>query len=249
MEFLINNKLAMPQFRFEDTKHKLGIRIWGDKESFHELYEVLTDCYDCEDDYMSQARACSYIGVISYFSYEVRHTFMGDRLVKFGNKQVKEWTDEVHWLFEAEPIRFEVGMELSWPYMLCILAAWWECVKQKDCSTHVMNVIRKFSGNVDMQLMSRSKGQYRYIEPYILGAIYTYNPYLMLTMMHIQEEYLRWKRIMGRVSIKELAGYMECASYGTCRYNDFMATLKLEAKKLHCQIEELSIDVGDEYEI
>lgn len=95
MELSISNNLQQLHFRFENTKHKLGVRIWGDRRSFHELHELLEVCWDCESDGMSQAEACSYIGVISYFSYEVRHVFMGDRLVTLDGKPVKVWSDEI----------------------------------------------------------------------------------------------------------------------------------------------------------
>ena len=70
MELSINNNLQPLRFRFENTKHKLGVRIWGDRRSFHELHELLGECWDCENADMSRAEGCSYIGVISYFSYE-----------------------------------------------------------------------------------------------------------------------------------------------------------------------------------
>lgn len=66
MELSINNKVVEPKFRFEHTKHKLGLRIWGDRKSFHDLHELLGECWDCENVDMSRAEACSYIGVISY---------------------------------------------------------------------------------------------------------------------------------------------------------------------------------------
>lgn len=95
MELSINHNVVEPKFRFEPTTHKLGMRIWGDRRSFHELHEVLGECWDCENADMARAEGCSYIGVISYFSYEVRHAFMGDRLVMSYGKPVKELTDEL----------------------------------------------------------------------------------------------------------------------------------------------------------
>lgn len=113
MELSINNNVREPKFRFEHTKHKLGVRVWGDRRSFHELHELLGECWDCENTDMSRAEACSYIGVISYFSYEVRHAFMGDRLVMSYGKSIKEWTDELLQLFEEEPEHFEVELLVS----------------------------------------------------------------------------------------------------------------------------------------
>lgn len=243
MELSINNQ---PQllFRFENTKHKLGMRIWGDRRSFHELHELLCECWDCECDGMSQAESCSYIGVISYFSYEVRHAFMGDRLVTLDGKLVKSWDDEMFQLFEQEQERIEVGMDFSWPQMLCIMAAWWECLRRQDCPTRVIGIMREFAENIEQLLQQRSKTQYPRIEPYLHGAIYAANPYLMHFMEHINQEYLRWSTF-SRVTLNALADELACAAFGTYRYDDYMSTLKRIAKKQDCPIEELRMQVDE----
>ena len=243
MELSINNQPQL-QFIFENTKHKHGVRIWGDRSSFHELHELLSECWDCESVDMSQAESCSYIGVISYFSYEVRHAFMGDRLVALDGKPVKEWSNEMFQLFENEMERFEVGIELSWSHMLFIMASWWECLKHKDCPMRVLGIIREFTENIEQLLQQRSKTQYSMIEPYIHGAIYAANPYLMHFMEHINYKYLRWSTY-SRVSLSTLADEMACAAFGTYRYDDFMCTLKKQAKKFDCPIEELRAQVDD----
>lgn len=55
MEQSINSKMLEPQFRFKHTKHKFGVRIWGDRRSFHELHELLGQCWDCENGDKSRA--------------------------------------------------------------------------------------------------------------------------------------------------------------------------------------------------
>lgn len=59
-----NEERWMMKFRFEHTRHKLDIRIWGDRRSFHELHELLGECWDCENADVSRAEGCSYIGII-----------------------------------------------------------------------------------------------------------------------------------------------------------------------------------------
>lgn len=59
MKLSINKNLQPLRFRFENTKHKLGVRIWGDRRSFHELHELLGECWDCENADMSRAEGCS----------------------------------------------------------------------------------------------------------------------------------------------------------------------------------------------
>lgn len=35
------------KFTFLNTKHKLGMQIWGERNSFHELYELVSECWEC----------------------------------------------------------------------------------------------------------------------------------------------------------------------------------------------------------
>lgn len=147
-------------------------------------------------------------------------------------------------LFEEEQKHFEVGVELSWPHMLFIMAAWWECLKHQDCPMRAIGIMREFSDSIEQLLQSRSKAQYSHIEPDIHGAIFAANPYLMHFMEHINYEYLRWSAF-SRVSLSTLADEMACAAYGTYQYNDYMSTLKRQAKKLNCPIEELSEQVDE----
>ena len=148
-------------------------------------------------------------------------------------------------LFEKEMERFEVGMELSWPHMLFIMASWWECLRHQDCPMRVVGIIREFTENIEQLLLQRSKAQYPRIKPYLHGAIYAANPYLMHFMEHINYEVLRWATF-SRVTLNTLADEMACAAFGTYRYEDFMSTLKKQAKKLDCTIEEMRAQ-GDEW--
>lgn len=239
------NNTPQQLFRFENTKHKLGVRIWGDRRSFHELHELLCECWDCKCDGTSQAESCSYIGVISYFSYEVRHAFMGDRLVTLDGKLVKEWSDEMFQLFEEEQEHFEVGIEVTWPHILFIMASWWECLRHQDCPMRALGIMREFTEHIEQLLQQRSKTQYPKIESFLHGAIYAANPYLMHFMEHINHEVLRWSTF-SRVTLNTLADEMACAAFGTYQHDDYMSTLKKHAKKLDCPIEELR-EQGDEW--
>lgn len=48
MELSFNNIVHEPKFRYEYTKHKLSVRICGDRRSFYELHELLGECWDSE---------------------------------------------------------------------------------------------------------------------------------------------------------------------------------------------------------
>lgn len=231
-------------FTFENTAHKLGLRIMGSRDAFYKLHELLGECWDCAEMDMSRAESCSYVGVISYFSYEVRHTFMGDRLVKMDGKPMRDWSCERFQLLEKEPDRFELGMELSWPQVLFIMASWWECLRRRECPSGVLPVMRQYTENIERLLLQRSKMQYPALGPYLHGAIYAANPYLMHTMEHINVDYLKRSKF-GHVTLDRLAEMMSCAAYGTWRYVDYMAGLRKYAKRLKCAVEDLEERVDE----
>lgn len=66
----------------------------------------------------------------------------------------------------------------------------------------------------------------------------------MHTMEHINEDYLERSRL-GRVPLNKLAEMMQCAAFGTMRYESYMAFLQREAKRLGCQVEELKVVIDD----
>ena len=109
----------------------------------------------------------------------------------------------------------------------------------------VMGIMREFTENIEQLLQQRSKTQYPKIGPYLHGAIYAANPYLMHFMEHINYEVLRWSTF-SRVTLSTLANEMACAAFGTYQYEDFMTKLKKQAKKLDCPIEEMRAQ-GDEW--
>ena len=90
----------------------------------------------------------------------------------------------------------------------------------------------------------RSKAQYAKIEPYIHGAIYAANPYMMHTMEHINVEYLLCARY-GMSSVKDLAEKMEYSAFGNWQYDRYLSWLKKEAKKQGCGVEILREQVDE----
>lgn len=246
MQIPINTTIPEIQLTFEYTKHRLGMRVWGDRMSLHALYEMISECWESSEDGMSHAEESSYVGVFTYFCYEVRHAFMGSRLVTLDGKAVKEWDDEMIQLFEAERDRFRVGLDFTWSHWLFIMASWWECLRHKACPSGVLEVMREFDENIERLLLHQSKRNFPRLEPYLHGAIYAANPYLMQTMEHVESYYLHEARFYERARLDELAATLECASYGTWVYNNYLAELKKAARKQKCAIEELRVNVSDE---
>lgn len=67
---------------------------------------------------------------------------------------------------------------------------------------------------------------------------------LMHTMEHINVDYLERSRL-GRVPLSKLAEMMQCAAFGTMRYECYMAFLQREAKRLGSPVEKIR-EVVDE---
>lgn len=212
--------------------------------SFLNLHEYLSKCWDCEEEGMSQKESCSYIGVISYLSYEVRHTFMGDRLVKLDGKRVKKWDDEMFRLFDKEQPRFEVGMELSWPHMLFIMAAWWECYRNNSCPVVLLPLMREFAENIETLLLKVGKKEYADVKPFVHGAIYGANPYLMLYMEKVNMAFLM-SVYTGKQAMPYLARVMDCSIYHSYQYDAFLIDLMKQAEKYACGIEELQFEADE----
>ena len=223
----------------------MGMRMWGDKESFHNLHEMLEECWCCKDCIMTDAESCSYVGIISFFAYDVRHTCQGDNLVKMCGKMIPHWNDEIAKVYEESPECFEVGMELSWPHWIFIMASWWECFRRQEYPTALLPVMRDITKHVERLLKQRSRVNYNLIEPYLHGAIYAHCPYLMHVMEHVNIRYLIESQYKD-VTVKQLANHMKCACHGTKEYNDYMTLLLSESERNDCKIEELTLKTDDE---
>ena len=104
--------------------------------------------------------------------------------------------------------------------------------------------MREFTEDLEGLLQARSKRDFPHVSPYFHGAIYAANPYLLHFMQHARISYLCLCKL-GNCTLKQLGECLSCASYGTFKYNDFMETLKKEAKRNGCPIEDLKIQTDE----
>lgn len=230
-------------FIFDITPFKLGIRIMGSRKDFLELHENLWKCWKSEE--MTPEESISYLGIISYFAYQVRKAFMGARTTQMDGKTLRQndWNDDTYQLFEKEQNRFQVGVEFSWPQYLFILASWWECFRLYDCPLDLLPTLKLFENEADRILVDNYK-KYEDIRPYLHGAIYAGHPYLMHVMNEVHANYIE-EAYYRRLTMKQLASHMERASVGTESYKRFTKHLETTAKKLSCSVAELHADIDD----
>jgi len=233
--------------KVELTKRKLGVRISGNCDEFRTIYDYLSECW-CDDDYdTSPVLQVSYVGILGAFAYDLRHTFMGDRVVKLDGKKINAWSNRIAQLFEDEKDRFEVGLELSWPEILFILASYWQCHKVKDCPLELTEKMRFFQTETESLLKVASGKYFTLLEPYLHGAIYIGNPCLIQTMSHVILEYLSIGKFT-KGSFADLAKLMSVSLYQSSAYSDFMGILKRAARKEKCEVYDISVDFGNRLE-
>jgi hypothetical protein len=221
---------------------KTGVRISGNRKEIMELHELVSQCWDVDHIDFSPEENMSYIGVISYFAYEIRHAFMGNRIIEYEGKytNIELWSHDMYETFENDMEHFTVGFELPWTHILFIMASWWECYRHIECPTELLPIMRDIEQGIADVIQESEPKNYQYIEPYLHGAIYAANPYLMHAME--QAEYLyKQAWLTRRPTMKRLAEFMTYGAYGTSEYTALHKSLERNAKKYGCSVGELRL--------
>jgi hypothetical protein len=240
---MININVADTSLEVELAPKNNGIRIWGNKDSFKLLYNRLNTCIG--DDKLTHENEQTYIGVILSFLYDVRHVFAGDRLIRMNGMELLDWTENLFKLYKQDDERISVGLELSWPHIIYTLSALWECYRENDCPHELIRLTTALNDAVAELIKPISYGYYDLIEPYLRGAIYGADLYMMHAVCRIQYLFSKSRR-NKRTTFLLLAGLLRCSLYGTKEYQDFHEELEAAAKGLHCSVADLSMDYDDE---
>jgi hypothetical protein len=227
-------------FKIEVSEDRKGVVIWGSSDAFYDTNELLYDCWG-DDDEMTNEEGITYLGVMAFFSYEMRHTSQGDRLVKFDGVPLDEWDSEHYDLFETDRSRFEVGFEIEWTYILFVLASWFECYRNKNCPPEALPILRDMRDDVERAIKKVSSTNYPRLKPFLHGALYAADPYLMRTMEYVHKELkYAWSRHMSR-----LAEAMQATIYNSPECNDVHKILEDGAAELNCAVHEITFDEDD----
>jgi hypothetical protein len=222
-------------FKIEVSENRKGVVIWGTRDAFDKTNDLLYDCWGDEED-MTAEEGITYIGVMAFFSYEMRHTAQGARLVKLDGKPLDEWNSENLELFETEQSRFEVGLDIEWTYILFILASWFECYRNRYCPPETLPILHEMLEGVERAIKKASSTIYPRLKPFLHGALYAADPYLMRTMEYINiETKYAWTRQMSR-----LAEAMKMTIYNSPEYNKLHKEIEDGAAKLKCAVHEFA---------
>jgi hypothetical protein len=189
------------QFTMDLMPERTGVRIWGSRMSFYDLHRRILDSIgNCEFEGKNRV---NYIGILYSFAYDVRHTFLGDRLVKCNGRFVDEWDDELIKRFEDPNAGFVVGVEFSWPQLFFTLASLRECYRHGVCPAELLPVMLDIETNAKRLLKSLNREHYDLIAPYVDGAVYAANPYLLHVMERVDKEYDEFHQLLLRSAVEK----------------------------------------------
>jgi hypothetical protein len=121
----------------------------------------------------------------------------------------------------------------------------WECYREADCPHELIPLTAALNDAVADLIRSISYGYYDSIEPYLRGAIYGADPYMMHAVCRVQFLFNKYRR-HKRTTFLLLAGLLRRSLYGTKEYQDFHEELESAARDLHCAVADLSMDYDDE---
>jgi hypothetical protein len=225
-------------FKIEVSQNRDGVVIWGSHDAFYDSEDLLADCWFNNEPNLSDEESISYVGIMAFFSYEMRHAGSAGRLVKFDGVPLKRLENKHFQLLETEASRFELGLELPWTYMFFVLASWWECFRNRECPQEALAILREMTDDVARALKKTSKSHFKRLSPFLYGAIYAADPYIMHTMRCVKSEVDYRFTYPLRAMAEALEKY---AVYNTPEYKDFHTMLDERAAELNCHVADLRL--------
>lgn len=214
---------------FVPTTHGAGVRLWGTQMELQDFYDIVDRYWNCleeaQDPIENQRDT-----ILASFCYDIRHGLMGLRT-----------TAKRHPIDKTDGIFYAV--EITWPHVLFYFAVLRYNMRTRPCSEQDVQAICQAEESLRLAIKSVSKRHADALIPYLDGAIYCANPHLMQYMEHINYQHLFWLTYFTpKQSLKRLSDEMAGAIYNSYRYKEILRYLQKEAKRLNCDISELTYD-------
>lgn len=218
---------------FIPTTHGAGVRLWGTEKELREFYETIEHYWNCLEE-ASDPIELQRDNLLASFCYDIRHAYQGMRTVAKKHPVTKA------------PGEF-FGVEITWTHILFYFAVLRHNMRTRACSEEDVRLICQAEDALKEALGNYSKKYAKELIPFLNGAIYCENPYLEQYMEWVNHEHLcKLRYSTPKETLSRLAYEMTCAIYGTFKYDDTLAQLKKEAKRLGCDARELTYDYGKE---
>lgn len=214
---------------FIATPHGVGVRLWGTQDELQEFYETLERFWNPLEE-ASSPLEYQRDNILACFCYDVRHGLMGMRTVA-----------------QQHPVNNTPGeffaVEITWTHILFYFSVLRYNMRTRPCTKMDVKTICLAEDALRDAISAYSKRYAEAIMPYLDGAVYCSNPHLMQYMENINYKHLHWLQFSGpKEAFGYLASAMEGAVYNTYYYREILQNLKKSAKRLGCEISQLSYD-------
>lgn len=211
----------------ESTKKGTGIQIWGDYGDLKFLYETVSKLMLTEEDTQNKY-AIARGRLISFFCYELRHAYQGDRDLKSISYTEKE-----------SPY---FGFKIDWITYIVTLS----CLRDNMCMTTINEPdiahirLLEFWGKQALRGFDE-KGA-AMLEKYIEVGVLT-NEYVYLIHQQLVRQYYKEKPTLSRFRNIAKSLY-DLYVYGNKRQS-LEAQIKADASRLKCDLNELELPYED----
>ena len=211
------------------TKNGLGTELWGTYDDIMTLYSVISNFWN-QEDYLNKKGFNNRDKLISGFSYEIRKTYEERRL----KRKTSHFSLETKDLF---------GCKISWVHFLFSISALRFNKRYLESNKLELAIFIELEYWLEKAMAEYDeKGAYR-LKNYISGAIYPGNENMYQYMRSINAEYFRLGG--GKRAFRKLPNLLNKAVYCTQEYIEYAEFLKLEAKRLKCEVSNLEINDED----
>lgn len=217
--------------RFIPTTHGAGVRLWGSEEDLRAFYEMVLCYWDLEEstpDPIELQRSNFLAGIC----YDIRHAFMGTRSI--AKKHPVEKTPGIFY-----------GVEFTWTHILFFFAILRHNMRTRPCTRKGIELVCRAENSLYEAVRKYSKRYADAVMPFLNGAIYCNNPYLEQYIETINNQHLNNLSLLSpKRAFGLLVDDLNSAVYNTNGYKEILGYLQKEAKRLDCDIVDLTYDYG-----
>ena len=214
---------------FLATPHGAGVRLWGSCEELYEIYEVLDKFWEPEEN--RNPLRYELDTLIGSFAYDIRKAFTGCRTIA---KKHPVTGEEGEWF----------AVEITWTHVVFYFAVLRHNMSYFPYSEMELKAVNDLQESLYACMDKFCPRYSKSMKPFIEGAIYCGNEYLMAYMEDINYSHLSWLRYgTPKDGFRYLATQlMYHTIYDTYPYRTMLSRLKASAKKLNCGINDLRFD-------
>lgn len=211
------------------TKKGLGVELWGTYEDITHLYKTIGKFW-VKEEFYNQKGFENRDTLVSGFSYEIRKTYQGRRLIRKNSHHSKE------------PVE-HFGVQLSWVHILFSLAVLRFNMRFVESDRENLSVFLHLEQSLEQAMNTFDKVGAKLLVPFIEGGIFAGNEYIYQYMRSINTDYF----ILGggKKAFRMLPELLNRSILNTEDYVDYLNYLKDEAKRLKCGISDLELDDED----